>query len=122
MENNTISWFEIPVKDIARASKFYGEILKIEFKMDEMEGAKLAVFPHEKTSVGGCLIEHKEYEPSNKGTMVYLNGGADLQLIQDRIEAAGGKVVLPKKSLGEHGFYAWFLDSEGNRVALHSMK
>jgi predicted enzyme related to lactoylglutathione lyase len=71
--------------------------------------------------VGGALIQHEMHVPSEKGTLVYLDGGADLSVALGKVAAAGGQVVKPKTSIGEHGYCAMFVDSEGNRVGLHSM-
>jgi len=73
-------------------------------------------------SVGGAVVAGEGYEPTTKGTMVYLNGGDDLEVPLGRIEKAGGKILMSKTSIGENGFIAHFTDTEGNKVSLHSMK
>jgi predicted enzyme related to lactoylglutathione lyase len=122
MSQNAIHWFEIPTQDLARAVRFYSRVLGIEMASVEMPGCPMAMFPCGTGSVGGALVKHEEARPSAQGTMVYLSGGEDLSAPLGRVEAAGGKVVMPKTSIGEHGFCAMFLDTEGNRVGLHSMK
>jgi predicted enzyme related to lactoylglutathione lyase len=72
--------------------------------------------------IGGCIIQGKGYEPLTKGSLVYLNGGDDLGVPLSKVEAAGGKILLPKTAIGPNGFMAHFADTEGNKVALHSMK
>ncbi len=121
---NVINWFEIPAKDFDRACKFYGEVLGGEVqKMDSPTGLKFGFLPGtEKESVGGAVVFGEGYVPSNKGSVLYLNGGDDLSKPLSRIEKAGGKVLTSKTSIGENGFIARFTDTEGNSVALHSMK
>ncbi len=85
---------------------------------------KYAIFPSdmEKGEVGGGLVEEKGYESSQKGPLIYLNGGEDLSGPLSKVEAAGGKIIAPKAPIGANGFTAQFTDTEGNRVAFHSMK
>ncbi len=121
---HTINWFEIPVTDLARATKFYETVMNIEMEKMEMEDMKMSIFPSQNDSevmtVHGGLMQHKDYTPSNQGTLIYLNAGQDLAPILEKIESAGGKVRMPKTALGEHGFCATFEDTEGNRIGLHS--
>ena len=79
-------------------------------------------FDMENGGIGGGIVEGPGYEPSQVGSLIYLNGGDDLAEPLSRVEKAGGKIVLPKTSLGPNGFMAQFIDTEGNKVALHSMK
>lgn len=120
---NAINWFEIPAKNFDRAKMFYESVLGITMVLP-FEGVKYAMFPADMKNgeIGGGLVEEQGYEPSEKGAMIYLNGGEDLAVPLARVEAAGGKVLMPKKSIGENGFMAIFTDSEGNRLAFHSMK
>lgn len=120
---NVINWFEIPARNFDRACEFYGKILDGEIhKMDTPMGSKMGFFPHrDPQSVGGAIVFGEGYEPSAKGSVVYLNAGNDLAVALGKVEAAGGKIVMPKTSIGENGFMAHFTDTEGNRVALHSM-
>ena len=122
---NAINWFEIPVNNYERAKKFYSEILEVEitdYHMPE-KNMKYGMFPHdqENQGVGGGLVEMAEMKPSQDGSTVYLNGGDDLNVPLSKVEAAGGKVFMPKTNIDENGFIAQFIDTEGNRVALHSM-
>jgi uncharacterized protein len=121
---NAINWFEIPVKNFAAAKKFYETILGAEMQLMEAMGMKSAFFPAdmETGGIGGCLVQGEGYEPSAKGTLVYLNGGDDLGVPLSKVEAAGGKIVLPKTAIGHNGFMAHFIDTEGNKVGLHSIK
>ena len=122
--SNAVNWFEIPVKNLERAVKFYQSILGKKLQTMEAMGMKTAFFPAdmENGSVGGCLIVGKGYKPSTSGSLIYLNGGKNLSTILSKVEKAGGKVVLPKTGIGHNGFMAHFIDSEGNKVGLHSMK
>ena len=117
---NTVVWFEIPVIDLDRAMKFYSEVMNVEFELMEHEQSKMAFFPFEPGAASGGLMLSEGYVPNNTGSLIYLNGGADLSEPLGRVEAAGGKVTLPKMSIGEDGNIAHFEDSEGNRVGLHS--
>ena len=121
---NAINWFEIPASDFDRACEFYGKILNGEInKMDTPTGIKMGMLPNfEMGSVGGAVVSGEGYEPSNKGIVPYLNAGEDLSVPLSKVEKAGGKIVMPKTSIGQNGFMAHFIDTEGNRVALHSMK
>ncbi|MGB3717066.1 MAG: VOC family protein [Candidatus Promineifilaceae bacterium] len=118
---NALNWFEIPATDIKRAIKFYNSIFVTELvSMEGTDGIPMGMFPAE-DGVTGAVIAGEGYVPSAKGSVVYLNGGEDLNDVLNRVEAAGGQVVLAKMDIGENGFVAFFMDSEGNRVGLHSM-
>lgn len=120
---NAIKWFEIPAADLDRATTFYETIFQCKLiPMEIGDELRMRMFPTEPGTIGGAICYHSQfYKPSAEGTVVYLNGDPDLQLVLDKIEAAGGKVLMPKTPISdEFGFMALFLDSEGNRVALHS--
>lgn len=119
---NAISWFEIPVTDISRAKKFYDTVLEIEIQEMDMPGMKYGMFPYDRDNegVGGGLVQMDGVSPSAEGLTLYLNGGNDLTAPLGRVEAAGGKIIQPKTDIGENGFMAMFIDTEGNRLALHS--
>lgn len=122
---NALNWFEIPVKDIERAKKFYESIFNIEMGEMEMMGMKMAYFPSESMSgkVSGALVQGYMYEPSAAGVKIYLNGNPDLSNVLDKVAAAGGSVQMPKTQISaEIGYMAFFTDSEGNGMALHSNK
>lgn len=122
---HSVTWFEIPVSDLARATAFYSKVLDIEMSGVDFGGAKMSLFPvagkHDYPVVHGALVAGRDYTPGPNGPLLYLNGGSDLAVALGRVETAGGKVVTPKTSIGEHGFMAIFVDTEGNRVALHSI-
>lgn len=117
-----INWFEIPTNDLNRAAKFYSTILNKDLKVETFCEMPMAVFSHDKQNVNGCLIQSKQFSPSDKGVKIYLNGGEDLSHILNQVEKAGGKIVMPKTFLKEEiGYIAMFIDTEGNAIGLHSM-
>lgn len=122
---HAISWFEIPTTDLDRAAKFYETILGITLVPMDMPNFQMRMFPVEDmmTGVSGALTLAPDfYKPQDNGTLVYLNANPDVQLVLDRIEAAGGKIVVPKTQISaDIGHMAVFIDTEGNRVALHSI-
>lgn len=120
---NAINWFEIPATNFERAKAFYEAVLGIEMQTP-FPDMKYAMFPAdmEKGEIGGGVVEEKGYIPATTGALVYLNGGADLSVPLAKVEAAGGKILVDKTSLGPNGFMAQFLDTEGNRIAFHSMQ
>jgi len=122
---NAISWFEIPATDIARAQKFYEAIFNIELVPMETPQIQMRMFPlDDRNGVGGSINYSKEfYQPSaTAGPLIYLNANPDVQQVLDRIETAGGKILMPKTQISpEHGHMAMFIDTEGNRIALHSV-
>ncbi len=120
---HAINWFDIPVIDFERAKDFYEAILDAKMMVPFAE-MKYAIFPCDMQNgeIGGGILQEEGYSPSDKGTMVYLNGGEDLSVPLARVEPAGGKIIMPKTSIGNNGFMARFQDTEGNIVAFHSMK
>lgn len=121
---NAINWFEIPVKNFSRAKAFYETLFGAEIQEMAHPEMKYGFLPCDMQNggVGGGIVEGEGFEPSMTGSLVYLNGGDDLSVPLSKVEAAGGKILMPKTSIGENGFMAHFSDTEGNRIALHSMK
>ena len=120
---NTINWFEIPVKDFGRAQKFYSKILGISVREEKLADIQMGVFENDSEGINGAIVKGQWYEPSDKGSLIYLNGGDDLNGVLSKVEPNGGKVVLPKTFINEKvGYFAMFMDCEGNRMALHSLK
>lgn len=118
---SALNWFEIPVDDMTRARRFYATLLDTELHVEPMCEGEMALLPYEQPAIGGCLFRHEALAPSAQGTLVYLNAGEDLGPMLDRVEAAGGRVTLPKTLINDAvGYMALFIDSEGNRVGLHS--
>ncbi len=119
--NNVITWFDIPTADFERPRKFYGDILGQEIKVMEHMGQKLGFFPMEGPGVGGDLAPPgREHTPSAEGTRVYLNCEGRLDEVLGRVEAAGGKILQPKFSIGDPGWIAIIADTEGNTLGLHT--
>lgn len=123
---NAISWFEIPTTDINRAAIFYETIFDTKLVTLDLPEIKMRMFPLEDmmTGVGGALVHTKGFHiPSaTDGPLVYLNGNPDVAIILGRVEAAGGKIMLPKTQISpEYGYMGVFIDTEGNRVAVHSV-
>lgn len=117
-------WFEIPASNFLRAVSFYQTILDIEIVEFEMNGLQQGLLPHDdKSLVSGSIVCGQGFTPSQEGTLLYLNGGEDLNVSLSKVESCGGSVLLPKTHLGEEiGYIAHFVDTEGNRVGIHSMQ
>lgn len=121
MKTNPVGWFEIPVTDMDRAKAFYENVFETELVMEDMGHLHMAQFAwdHESHGCNGTLIKAEGYEPAGVGTIVYFTA-PDLEAHLKRVEDNGGKILVPKMQIGEHGYIAHFIDCEGNRVALHS--
>ncbi len=122
-DTNAINYFEIAVTDITRATKFYETIFEITLRSGDWMGMKMAMFPTDGSNgtVSGALVQSQMHKPSTTGAIVYLNANPDMQLVLDRIEKAGGKVTIPKTLIDKQiGYMAFFIDTEGNKIALHS--
>lgn len=118
---NIINWFEIPVADFDRARNFYETIFNYMMDEEEFGPFKMGMFPVAEGKVGGAIVFGEGYVPSAQGALVYLNANPDLNTVLNRIEKAGGKVLMGKTHISdEMGYFAFFTDSEGNKVALHS--
>lgn len=116
---NIINWFEIPVSDLNRAVAFYEPVMQVALRREKMEGAEMAVFPHEETQTGGALVKFDHFSPSSQGCIIYLST-QNLPATLERVAAGGGEcvfgpLVLPKGI----GTIALFTDTEGNRIGLH---
>lgn len=126
--DNAINWFEIPVTDFERAKKFYETIFAYQMPESHLGPARMGflLFDFQNKKVGGAIVHNPAlYSPQGNGTLVYLNCQPDLQIVLNRVEFAGGKVLLEKKEISPEqklGFWSLIMDSEGNRVALHSMQ
>lgn len=117
-----ISIFEIPATEISRAIDFYQAILDIKIEKIEMPEMQMGILPYEDQMVTAVITQAEGYNPSGDGVTIYLNGGDNLQVILDKVEKNGGKTLIPKTlHADESGYFAIFLDSEGNRIGLHSM-
>lgn len=126
MEHNMVGWFEIPVRDMDRAKKFYEEVFQITVQVQNFNDLLMGWFPWAEGKIGasGSLVFHEEwYKPSaTEGTLIYFSS-KDVNDELGRIEAAGGKIIQPKTLISDDvGYMGVFIDSEGNRIALHSRK
>jgi len=122
---NVLNWFEIPVTDFNRAKKFYETILDFTMIEFNMGGAQMGFFPYEQGSgkLSGAIVKGEGYEPCTRGTVVYLNCNPDLTTVLNRVEKAGGNLALPKTQISpEAGYFAFIMDTEGNKIGLHSQK
>jgi uncharacterized protein len=125
MNHNPFAWIEIPVSDMARAVRFYETVFRFSLNQVNFGGLQMAWFPHagnHAPGATGTLIKQESYVPSQEGSLVYFFS-ENLKNELDRVVDAGGKMVQPKTQISpEFGFMAVFIDSEGNRIALHSAK
>jgi hypothetical protein len=120
--NNVVSWFEIPAANLDRAVTFYQAIFAKTLKRENFGPMEMAVFPYEQPGVSGAVVQGGPYQPGDsKGTVVYLDCAGQLDQVLSRVTDAGGKIAFPKTELPGMGAYAHILDSEGNRVGLHSI-
>ena len=123
---NAVSWFEIPVADLARAQKFYETVFGITLTPLDLPNIKMRMFPFDDmmTGVGGAVVDSGGFhKPSaTDGPLIYLNGNPDVQNVLDKAEVAGGSIMVPKTEISpEYGFMAVIIDTEGNRIGLHSV-
>ena len=124
--DNAISWFEIGTTDLDRATKFYETIFGVTLTPMDLPNIKMRMFPIDDMmkGIGGALVYSEGFfKPSaTDGPLIYLNGNPDVQNILDKVEAAGGSIMVPKTEITpEYGFMAVFIDTEGNRIGLHSV-
>ncbi len=119
---NSINWFEIPVTDFDRALGFYQNLLGIEMQQNLNNGYKMGYFPGEnENDVTGAICFGEGYIPSGAGSLVYLNTINGMQQSLDKVHDLGGRILIPKTIIDEQsGYYAFILDTEGNRIGLHS--
>jgi len=118
-KHNRAVWFDIPVADLDRAAAFYRAVLGIDVQKQEFDGGAFCFLAHDEGN-GGCLILAADEVSSRGGILVYLNVDGRIRDAIAQVENRGGTVKEPIHSIGPHGFRAVVLDSEGNRIALHS--
>ena len=124
VRKDAVSWFEIAVTDLPRATRFYETILDVTLNQFDVPGGgpKMAMFPADGGINGALCCLPGFYTPSHHGALVYLNANPDVQLSLDKVASAGGKVLVPKTMVSEeYGYMAVIEDTEGNRVALHNV-
>ena len=121
--NNPVNWFEIATKNLEKSKAFYQEVFKRDMNLIEMPDSKMYMFAGGPDAAGavGAIVESKDNTPSAEGTVVYFDCD-DCAVEAARVEAAGGKLLFPKMSIGEFGFISQFIDVDGNRLGLHSHK
>jgi len=120
---NPVNWFEIPIVDMTRAKSFYEAVFGLQISVNQMGQLEMGFIPMDNNAYGaaGSLVKGEGYMPSHTGTLVYFSV-PDMESVIERIKQSGGRILLPRTSIGEYGFVAHFEDTEGNKVALHSMK
>jgi len=120
---NFISIIEIPVSDFPRAVRFYQGVVGVSIQKMEMGGVTMGVLPNEEGTVNVVLAKGDDYKPTAGGAVLYLQAGDDLQPMLDRVKQHGGQILVPKTEISpEMGFFALFIDTEGNKLGLHSLK
>jgi predicted enzyme related to lactoylglutathione lyase len=125
MMKDAIAWVEIPVSNFDRAKKFYSALYDFEMPEMEMGPNKMGIllYDQEKGGIGGAIVQGQGYTPAKIGVKVYVSGGKDLNTVLNRVEKAGGKVLMKKTQITpELGHFAAFTDCEGNEISLHSME
>jgi predicted enzyme related to lactoylglutathione lyase len=119
---NPVQWFEIATTDLERAKSFYSKVFDLEFQFIEMPDSKMYMFGvPDMIGSAGCLLQSTENKPSTDGSVIYFSC-EDVAVQAGRVEEAGGKLLFSKTDIGEFGFFAQIIDSEGNRIGLHSNK
>lgn len=120
---NALNWFEIPASDISRAKNFYENVFDVQMEQQSMMGMEMAFFPAENGNgkVSGAVVQSDMHKPSGEGPVLYLNANPSMDNILSKVEAAGGTIVMPKTEISpEIGQMAFFTDTEGNKIGLHS--
>lgn len=122
-EYNAVGWFEIPVTDMQRAKTFYEQVLGLTLELHDVGPLSMAWFPMYPQAKGaaGSLVKHEAYIPSHQGILVYFSV-TDIDAVLKRVAQSGGKILSPRKPIGDYGFVGHFQDTEGNRMAVHSLK
>jgi predicted enzyme related to lactoylglutathione lyase len=120
---HAITWFEIPVRELDRAQRFYEAVLERPMKRETLGSEQMALFAADAEGVQGCLnLGAEAIAPSAAGTRVYLDASPSIDAALARVARAGGRVVTPKVALPEGmGFFGHIADTEGNVVGLHAL-
>ncbi len=123
-QSNVLNWFEIPATDLARAQRFYEIVFGVRMERMDLPNMQMVSFPTDPSSgrLGGALVKSEYHKPSENGVVIYFNGDPDLNVPLGRVEEAGGKIMMHKTKISDSiGYMAFFKDTEGNAVALHSV-
>lgn len=118
--SNQVVWFDIPCKDLNRAIAWYSAVLGSTVVKEDYGEFSMGILPHSDSTVGGCLAVLQDTEPSDRGILIYLNCEGRLEEAVSLVEENGGTIRVPIHVIGPHGRRAIVIDSEGNRVALHT--
>ncbi len=118
---NAINFFELPASNHQRAVYFYENLLGQVLQRDEIQGVKMAFFKSDEKTAGGAICTGKGYTPGQRGVVFFLNGGKDMDDILKKVKDLGGRIVQPRQLISaDSGYIACFIDSEGNKVGVHS--
>lgn len=125
--SNAVGWIEIPTNDMERSIKFYETVFDAKLERHKMDSLDMAWFPGVEGGTGSSaslVFNQDYYKPSSDGVLIYFTAqSGDLANELAKVESAGGKVLRQKTMISEeHGYYALILDTEGNRIGLHSGK
>ena len=125
MSADTLCWTDIPVTNLDRAIKFYSAVLAKEVRRLSEGRMEYGLMPHEEQNASGCLVVRGDSggvdnRPSANGPLIYLSVEGRLDEAVETARKNGGKVLRARQKIGEHGFRAVIIDSEGNRIALHT--
>jgi predicted enzyme related to lactoylglutathione lyase len=118
-QHNRAVWFDIPVSNLERASKFYAAVLAINVEIMDSNGFSFAVLEHDQGN-GGCLVPNESEITSSSGIMLYMNVNGRIRNAVSLVGSNGGNIIEPVHAIGPHGFRSIICDSEGNRIVLHS--
>lgn len=125
MQKNTINWFEIPVENFERARQFYQQVFEFEMQEMEIANSRMGFLPYDQQGggVGGAIVKGDGYQVNPDGVKIYFDCGGDLNPVLDRIKQSGGKEIMGKTLITEDiGYFAMFIDTEGNHLSLFSTK
>ena len=119
--NNAINWFEIPCRDLSAGASFYERALDVTLKRESFRGVPHAIFPADEKGVAGALVQDDHNAPSKNGALLFLNVPGKLDATLERVKKLGGEIVVPKTDISPNGWMAIIVDTQGNRVGLHTM-
>jgi len=119
---NKINWFQIPAGNLARATKFYADVLGWQFHQQEDPMGRHAFILADQGAVTGEIVQSAFTKPSGDGTRLFLGVPESVAAALAKVAPAGGKITMPATSLGPMGVIAIMVDSEGNQIGLHGMK